>query len=677
MSTSDLASKAGEEVQQEADLYFAPTHAPQGFTNFAMSHFDGGAEPVIRELLQNSVDAADKVKAADKVGRRCEVVFVIREVAKDQLPGWETYLRVFETAVDERENKRVDRPATHDEQTIIDRIRNLLDTPTIPLLMCIDNGTGIGPERMQSLLTSGNSDKGEGGAGSFGLGHHAAFSASDLRYVLYASRYRDSSDELRSLASGHAVLATHEPMPDVGPQIIASDGYWVLNEQRETLFTSKGLTSEGHPYPTAIPEVFDQALSNMDDSGLAVCVTGFNDFRRDEDDPTVVDSIAFVAASNFCDAVWRDKLTVRISDEVSGGGICLDRENLRQVLMPHKDKNKGRAPKKGQIAGADAYRACVTLCEGNLIDTSFDDGVRVMIRTNLEHGEPTRVHVFRKGMWITSRGNELTPAAFTDYLPFDAVVSLRDGDLESLVRNAEGIEHRGIDTKRLAVNERKKLRELLKKLANDIRNAAIPKQYDEEVVLDDFALLHGEATRQVETVTSRRSGGGGSRRAPQPREDDRGKKRKGASVRKSTKARSGSSARFRWAPVQGSDDRNVSVVMMLNDEQLEGKRLGLRLSVPNGSDETCDSPLPTRFLNLRSVTCNDKELARASGSNGAQELVVEPPDGERCLLKFALAGSVPDAQLAELDIVRRNPTDEGSSAAEVETPATSSTEQPE
>ena len=76
--------RAVERREGSADLYFAQAYAPHGFTHPALSHFDGDAEPVVRELLQNSVDAADK---AD---RPCVVSFEIRNIEKDKLPGFKT-----------------------------------------------------------------------------------------------------------------------------------------------------------------------------------------------------------------------------------------------------------------------------------------------------------------------------------------------------------------------------------------------------------------------------------------------------------------------------------------------------------------------------------------------------------------------------------------------------------
>ena len=161
----------------DAELYFGQTHRPEGFTSAAVAQFDGSAEPVVRELLQNSLDAADQ--ADEPVA---EVRLVISEARRDELPGWSKYMSVFEAACQQRRSGNGVKPS-QDERMVIERIRNASRSVTIPLLLCIDNGHGLNGVRMDSLLTPGNTSKGERGAGSFGLGHHAAFGASDLRYV--------------------------------------------------------------------------------------------------------------------------------------------------------------------------------------------------------------------------------------------------------------------------------------------------------------------------------------------------------------------------------------------------------------------------------------------------------------------------------------------------------------
>ena len=181
------------------ELRFGPTHRPAGFTTSDITHFDGSPEPIVRELIQNSLDAV--VGSGPAPGA---VRFVITTVPISEVPGLNDYRGAFVSA----RRDRTEVPS-HDEKTAIARIDRALALPEVTLLVCADTGHGLTPERLRAVLTPGNTVKAAGGAGSYGLGHFAAFAASDLRYVLYASRYRDEGGACRTIASGHAILATH------------------------------------------------------------------------------------------------------------------------------------------------------------------------------------------------------------------------------------------------------------------------------------------------------------------------------------------------------------------------------------------------------------------------------------------------------------------------------------
>ena len=637
--------RAVERREGSADLYFAQAYAPHGFTHPALSHFDGDAEPVVRELLQNSVDAADKAH------RPCVVRFEIRDIDNDELPGFATYRDTFESAVAQREQDRGGTPATHDEQTIVDRIRRHLDTPRIPVLICADNGTGITPTRMQSLLTSGNSDKGDGGAGSFGLGHHAAFSASDLRYVLYASLYRTNEGEPQLVSSGHAVLATHIRPHGDSKRIYAHDGFWVNNEEQSQLFVVPG-----EAYPRSAPPVLTQTLEAMPDTGMVVCIAGFNEFQREELDPSSVEAIAYVAASNFCAAVRAESLTVLIRDTRSGDELSVDPSSLERILWPRREER--RAPKQGQIQGSFAYSANRTLQQGTEVAHEMGDGVAVAIRP-VEGNVRSRVHLYRKGMWITSSAENLRHIDFSNYMPFDAVVSLRDGDLERCVRAAEGPEHRGIDFKRLDPAEKKRLRILLRDLRRVIRENLEAKSEQEEFRPADFAIVQGDATQTLESVSRTSPSLGGSKSGRGTGGTRSGKRMGEGAVRREGKARPGSVPKFAWAPQGTAFDAGVFTALFSLREEVSGL-IGIRLSVPTGSDQTCDSPLPQRFLQLRAIWCDGEELSRTSAPAGVQELTFAPPlkwatRGGHQALQIEVLGESEELALAQLEVVRRQP----------------------
>ena len=630
---------------QDADLYFAPTHSPHGFTHPALSHFDGDAEPVVRELLQNSVDAADRA------GRPCKVRFEIRDIDNHELPGFATYRSTFELAVVQREQERGGAPPTHDEKIIVDRIGHHLNTPRIPVLICADNGTGITPARMQSLLTSGNSDKGDGGAGSFGLGHHAAFSASDLRYVLYASRFRSSEGELQSVSSGHAVLATHIRQHGDMKRIHAHDGFWVNDEDQRQLFVEPG-----EAYPRSVPPMLSATLEAMPDTGMVVCIAGFNEFQREEFDPTSMGAIAYVAASNFCDAVHAESLTVSVCDARSGEELIVDPTSLERILRPRRDER--RAPKQGQIQGSSAYSAHETLTRGTAVAHEMGSGVAVAIR-RVEGNVRSRVHLYRKGMWITSNAENLRHNDFSDYMPFDAVVSLRDGDLERDVRSAEGPEHRGIDFKRLDPAEKKRLRKLLRELGAVMRTNLEAKSEQEEFRPADFAIVPGDATQTLESVGRTSPGLGGTRQGRGQGGTRPGNKKGTGVVRKEGRARPGSVPKFAWTPLGTPLDANIFTALFSLREEVSGL-LGMRLSVPTGSDQTCDSPLPQRFLQLRAIRCAGEELARTHTPSGAQELTFVPPSqwasqGGHQTLEIEVLGESEGLPNAQLEVVRRQP----------------------
>ncbi len=214
----------------------------------------------------------------------------------------------------------------------------------------LDNGIGLDPGRMFRLLTEGNTDKGRTGAGAFGIGHLTAFAASDLRYVLYAGRYRDEKGGLRDVSTAHAILASRKTKKNGG---CGGHGYWLTSKER-TLF-------DRSPYPGWAPSLLMRELDQLEGTGSVVCVPGFNDFC-DKADP--VDVIARVAAKNFLAAIWQQKKRAE-----QGGGWL-----------------------------SGAYQALETLDSGR--EFTLEAGARVSFR-HLPTGDgrpQSRVQVFRNGM---------------------------------------------------------------------------------------------------------------------------------------------------------------------------------------------------------------------------------------------------------------------------------------
>ncbi|WP_419919924.1 hypothetical protein [Candidatus Poriferisocius sp.] len=616
----------------DGELHFGRTHAPVGFTSAQVSQFDGSAEPVVRELIQNCLDAADRA------GRPAQVRFIITDVSPRELPGWSQYCDAFSKAKSERQQRHTQ--ASHDEKITIRRISQLISLERIPVLLCADNGCGVNPQQMISLLTVGNTDKGEGGAGSFGLGHHAAFGASDLRYVLYGSRYTHKGAS-GTISSGHAILATRTNQDG---KLLAPEGYW-----RRADWKGKAW-KDGSEFPTQVPAMLTSYLPETE-TGTVVAIAGFNDFHRETDEPSSEELIMQVAAANFCVAIDEERLKVEIISQ-DGSTHKADRIMLTPTL--EKIAERKRAYKTGHISGAQAFAAWLTLRDGN--ELRLLSGVKIKWRPlDPARGEQTQVHLFRKGMWIDSRVTGLLKRDFSSVWPFDAVINLKDGELEKLVRASEGPEHRGIDRGRLDNEQKRLLREQLAKVADALRTDVGQRDDEEEYTPESFATLQGHYIRKAEPIRRPRKQGGGRQKTDVKGGKDR--RNRGKGERRQGTPRPGSVPRYRHVLQSSTDAGTIEVGLQYEEDTKDGHTMGIRVRRSSGADGTCEQPLPDDYLRLVSVLDQEGRLVSAATTEGELELELPATSGGHTWL-IELAGSkarelaaVP--HLLSIDIVKR------------------------
>ena len=570
-------------ASDETELYFGQTHRPEGFTSAAVAQFDGSAEPVVRELLQNSVDAANQSDSGV-----AEVRFVVSEALRDELPGWSRFTSAFQTACQQRRSGSSAKPS-QDERMVIERIRDISRLDTIPLLLCIDNGHGLNGKRMDALLTPGNTSKGEEGAGSFGLGHHAAFGASDLRYVLYGAKFLGDDGLVSQIASGHAILASFW---DDDKVLRAADGYWFKAGQGQLAFDGSD-----DCYPDSLPPLLWEFLAGVE-TGTVVCIAGFNSFRREGDDATVVESISRVAASNFSDAIHSGSLIVHIEEDCDDSILTVDRENLGLILEPYS--NNKRASRQGQINGSLAYGAWQTINTGEQFQCTSGDKIRWR-PLDASTGEKTRIHIFRKGMWITSGAPYLSSSEFSSTWPFDAVLSLDSGPLEDLVRSAEGPEHRGIDRKRLDREQKKQYRELMAQVADDLHKVVGEREDLEDFVPHGFATLMGHDVRTAERLRRPRMPAGGGTTDESIEGGHKERRTKTERSRRTGTPRPGSRPRYRTS-LRIVDTSSLDAHIEYEEEVGPRAELGVRIRAASGADATCEQPLTDDFLRIQSVS---------------------------------------------------------------------------
>lgn len=643
----------------EPRLLFGITDRPAGFTTSALSSFDGSPEPVVRELLQNALNAAQEA------GRTAEVTFTITEVPASQVPGWAEYWHKFDATVSDRQAERGE-DTTNDERSIVSRIA-ASRAATVRLLMCADNGHGLNPKRMDGLLTPGNSGNTGGGVGSFGLGHHMAFTASAMRYVLYGSRYRNDRGEASAISGGHAILATHRT--DAG--VVSADGYLVPSGDQQLPFDGSG------GYPIEVPPMLASHLAA--DTGTVVCVVGFNEFNNDPEEDDLSSDLAIVeaAASNFTAAIASRNLRVTVVRDSSVGSPLTERIDDR-TLGTHLSRISGqhRAWRQGHVRGVDAHRAHQTITFGTGPARLVVDGkavssgqvtVRYLLRDNSDPEAargPTRVHLFRRGMWITSDARGLAAAEFTSKPPFDATVEMHSGDFEEVVRSAEGPEHRGLQTKRLSNDQKSDLRRQLAAVAECL-NAAIedrPSEDDWEPDSEWAQLLQGEANtvRKLEVINPRPPTGPVEPEEPppdppvpnppSPTPDPPGPVPPKIPHEPGV-PRPGERPDYAVALRSAAGATEMTADVHLKDERIQA--LGVRVVAANGSDSTCEQQLPVRYLKLVDAATSCLSAGIVIADNTGCEIVL-PAQRGRQRLHITLATPVDDPNSIDLDLVRRS-----------------------
>ena len=626
-----------------ARLIFPPGYKLDGFESNLTSGQAGEADPVVRELLQNCLDAALRDGKRDQA----VVHFTIADHPIHGLPGLDDYRAAFIAGRRERESR--DGGITTDEHAAIDRIAALLESDVVPVLFCRDNGIGLDRSRLQSLLSEGNSSRSTGGAGSKGVGHLTAYAASDLRYVLYAGKRPEGE-----IATGHAVLAAHK----IGGQRRDPDGYWQLEADLTNFSIENGL------YPDHAPSLLETELDQVSDRGSVVAIAGFNDFDND-DRHGAVEDIARVAAVNFMAAIWERRMVVNVFDESNGTTVSILRDSLEDLLRPARDQQ--RAKVGGWLAGGQAYRAFQTLKHGDELTGLPDESVRVFFRRpDAATNESSRVQIFRDGMWITNDALRLRPGDFRSFKPFEAVVLLQDTDPDdrdefyNLVRDAEGPEHRVLKKMRKMPAARQSLlRDKLEELANRLREEAGEVESQESYTPAGFAVFNADDVRDATPfprIRYRPTGGyqTGTDPTNQVAEDPPTPEEPGPGIPSERHTRRapapGRAVRLKRSVVplesENGEVRRLIAAVEIGEEAAKRDRYELRVFAESGSDESCEQPLQPQWLSIRSVTVDGQEI------NAGGKLEVAIPKTARSLI-INLNDAVPATATLELDIVRR------------------------
>ena len=182
----------------------------QGANDPGITHFAGNREEnVIREVIQNSLDARDDPN------RPVKVAFDHYPVPTERFDSDELAAALEAAAAS---------PDNEDETKALfskgAKSLRKIGAGSAPCLRIVDSNTlgasddprGSGARSKWEALTKGegyNAKDERDAAGSFGLGKFAAFAATDLRTVLYSVAYISSGGELRRRFQGKTILVSH------------------------------------------------------------------------------------------------------------------------------------------------------------------------------------------------------------------------------------------------------------------------------------------------------------------------------------------------------------------------------------------------------------------------------------------------------------------------------------
>ena len=620
-------------------LRFGPTTTRQGFTSYNTASFsDLRPVPIVRELIQNALDAAVEADEA-----RAVVHFKVTGIRSRDIPDIDGYEKAFREAVDDQ--TQTSGELSDASKQVVNTIAGALhdlSTDGYWCLSVLDNGIGLDAKRLNALLGDGTGFKASVAAGSYGVGHFASVPASDLRYVLYGGVQKSG----RRAAAGCATLASRDNRG--GDHPLSAQGYLVdgFRSGRDGIYNFMTATS--------IPAVINDRLTEIKTQwkhGSAVVIPAFNYFGDDRERP-LWDIVSKISAYNFNAAIQHDRLVVEVDeddilDDANKVGVQrLDAHSIRGILELESEKSE-RSARKGSFfeglrpSGRHAHSAYQTLEKGDRHRVATSAGI---VDVRLLQPAPTgniRVDLYRNGMWITDNVFGLRRADFADRPPFHAVLLLdasADNQFHRLVRKAEGPMHNELGLKRLAKKERETLKEALQDTAEWIKSE-IPEVSTQDYSPDDFLAVKtgghepGGSTKSyamwgAPVVVG--AAGAARERVVAPGPSTRGDQppRRGPShtPRSRTNRTAGASLSFRSTVVP--DGRGRHIIALEWTESMTDALLSLR--VDENTDVTCDRIWPDEYVPLKSFSM--------AGAGSVVGRLTE--DGRSIRLSGLAAGSV-------------------------------------
>ena len=585
-----------------ARLIFPRAQENAGFTPGEISPFnDRNIRPVVRELIQNSLDAAIGISRRPAIVR-----FSVETHSRDSIPSLGEYREAFQAA---RVKHGVESAQANAANVIAD-IAEGLEAEAMPFLFIEDNGVGLNDKRMEAILGNGvNVKEGKQAIGAYGNGHLPVFCQSRLRYVLYGS-VDGSAAKGRMFASGHAIVASHPGRDKVRR---SNNGYYAVRLPERD--------DEHNVYPEngQVPQILKGRLERIRDkfgSGTVVAVPGFNYFGGRVG--PIAEKVRQVAALNFFPAVHSGDLEVHVVED-DKATVSLTKSNLADCLENQQDDRSGG--EGGFPVGVKAAAAYRTMREGVKHSIPVAGGkIRMFLRQGSDVGGSHHVTFCRNGMWVTDKVRMLGKGEFRDNVPFDALLLVSVDECEAfhaLMTEAEGPMHINLDAKRMSVKHKEKLRAGFRSVRDFLRDA-VAKSDSKAFMSDFYSIETGEAVGGGRSALSVIRGTAEADASTFAYAASVKSKRKRKGVKSAPMTRTGKTMPMRvLAHRTGANTRLIRFAFPEDCDNCE-----LRVRLDNGVDPSCTGALERVPLFIRGASIDGNGLPLTGEADRRQGIIV-------------------------------------------------------
>lgn len=641
------------ETSNFASLQFTGLSSPEGFASKSLATENTVSPgPIVRELIQNSLDAG-QLAGREQV----EVCFALEEVETRDLPGIEDYAKAFEAA------KETYKGNLGNVEAQIFRMEKSLKAKSVRILNVRDNGIGLDPEKMNSLLGDGTTSKNEGGmAGSYGLGHFTAFPASNLHFVLYGGVTKD----LTRIASAHAILASHE----IDGEARGKDGFLIKSIHEERVRNRYVFPTNGEISPLLDSQL--DIIERDHGSGSVISITAFNNFLEGDENSSAK-AILATAAMHFSPAIHNGSLVVEVVRQSGSVREILNKQLLGKIIQENRE---GRRSGEDKLSPRNAYNAYETLVRGvkREIETSFG---KITLCIRQSHQDTTQINLFRSGMWITNNLPRNRRYNYSDYKHFNALVLINPpSEAFDLVRLSEGEKHLDINSKRLVDEQKARFDSLWGEVRGRITES-LEKSEAEEYSPNVFILTPPERKTP-------RSPGRSKTPKSEPAEIDLVEQ-----VPEPTFSPADPEGPIHPDPGPGphnpkepagpgdepgkvpSFNRSGRVADVLTTAKFDSERVrlvirsnedmanaGVRLCLDNGADASCEKPVADQFIPFEKKATLDglllEDNSYREGREGALELLIGAiTKGQTRTVTIPLESVLPQDAVVKVNIVSR------------------------